>query len=120
MICRNCGNPIEPDSLFCTMCGARAETILPPEEAVARENAGVGMADVPGGFTQQSVPDMMSINEEKLPAASAGDRPATGAEEPEHNGFFGVGAFILCAVVIGLLSVSTGVFAALYFNAIGG
>ncbi len=39
-------------------------------------------------------------------------------KEPKPKTFFGVGALVICLVTIGILATSTGVFAALYINAI--
>lgn len=42
-------------------------------------------------------------------------KPASGKKKE----FFGTGAFVLCLVIIGLLSASTGIFAYLYFSLLG-
>ena len=38
---------------------------------------------------------------------------------PKPKEFFGVGAFVFCVAMIGVLAISTGVFAYLYFSQIG-
>ena len=119
MICKNCGKTMEPDSLFCPMCGARTEPILPPEAAAAS----VRETEVPASYTEDIpkpiIPDV-HITEEKCYTDSSPAVRVAEAAEKEETGFFGVGAFVLCVIVIALLSVTSGVFAALYFNAIGG
>lgn len=42
-----------------------------------------------------------------------------GTAPKKEKEFFGVGAFVLCLVVIGILAASTGVFASLYFSLLG-
>lgn len=124
MICKNCGNHIEPDSLFCNMCGARAETILPPEQIpeYSPENEELTAGYPRSQYDESGYRADVLINEEKRYTDSAQAAPVYEKEEDDQQQkyFFGVGAFILCAVMIGLLSISTGVFAALYFYAIGG
>ena len=124
MICKKCGNHIEPDALFCAMCGARADTIIPPGNIPEYSSDG---EEIPAGYSQPSYNESgyredVQINEEKryVDSAEAFRGQDKQGEHQEEKYFFGVGAFVLCAVMIGLLSVSTGVFAALYFNAIGG
>ena len=55
---------------------------------------------------------------EAAPPEAPIEQPVT-APEPKERGFFGVGAFVLCLVVIGLLAGTAGTFAFLYFSAIG-
>lgn len=126
MFCNNCGKFVENGAVFCTNCGKKMET--PPAVTEAEQAAEAA--------AQESVPvqENMPVQE----AVPANEAPRTeqslgGAYEnttyvppvmPEVNNYmnekektcFGKGALIFCLVIIGLLSISTGIFAGLYFS----
>ena len=110
MICPNCGKEIEEGAVFCPACGMKA-----PEKPI------YGME-----CTQNDHTDVVQYKaplqtgtvaaEYKAPAEYPHEPAAKKGREKEY---FGGGALALCLVVIGILAVSTGVFASLYFSAIG-
>ncbi len=141
MICKKCGRIIEDDALFCPACGinlaAHAEQHVIPEEKLsdAAETVSETVAEIKHeAVDSPEIPHPSDINAISL----AKDDPVIPTDnvtyeedktvpatmpvktEMPEKGFFGVGAFILCLCVIGLLAASAGVFAALYFTAIGG
>lgn len=94
MFCNNCGRELEENAVFCTNCGLRVEktetapTVQPAETAE------------------------QPIYEQAAPAVNY----ALPSEKEKK--YLGKGAFAFCLVVIGLLAVSTGIFAGLYFSVI--
>ena len=62
-------------------------------------------------------PDQQSYNTFAMAAAASAASKKT--EEKQNNEFFGKGAFALCVIVIALLAATAGVYAALYYSAIG-
>ncbi len=134
IFCKNCGAQLEDSVTFCTQCGIRLtkpaaptavsepkpvsepEKISDPEaEAVSAPEEGSVPETKPssaGDFVEShSAPPM---SETVLPPPvgfAAGD-------SAKEKTFFGVGALVFCLVIIGALSVATGVFAGLYFSAI--
>lgn len=120
MFCNNCGKFVENGAVFCTNCGKKMET--PPAVTEAEQAA--------EAMTQESI----SV-QEPAPAYEAphAEQTNVGAYEnttyvppvmPEVNNYmnepektyFGKGALAFCLVIIGLLSISTGIFAGLYFS----
>ncbi len=119
MYCINCGATVDEDSVFCTNCGKRikADPVVVTtdgEEAQAPE-------------TPSTEPSAPVSKPETTPAPAYSTSYAAGwdgqqiqpfvpeKEEPEKV-FFGKGALAFCLVIIGLLAISTGVFAGLYFS----
>lgn len=122
MFCRNCGKTAEENALFCTGCGARlsgpdtdtiaatvTEVMERPVDTVEmqqeqkilpEENAYTSFQTLSGTNPPPDIPEIRYT--EPLP-----EKPKT---------FFGTGALVFCLVVIGLLSISTGVFAGLFFS----
>lgn len=128
MFCNNCGKFVENGAVFCTNCGKKMET---PPAVTEAEQAAEAMA-------QESTPvQENTLVQESAPAYEAphAEQTNVGAYEsttyvppvmPEMNKYmnepektyFGKGALAFCLVIIGLLSISTGVFAGLYFSMI--
>lgn len=141
IFCKNCGAQLEDSVTFCTQCGVRLSKPAPvpaPEAAPVSEPA----------FTTEAAPiaEASPVSEpvsaaEEIPVPEA--EPASvrefvethsappmsetvlpppvgfAAEKPvKEKTFFGVGALVFCLVIIGALSIATGVFAGLYFSAI--
>ncbi|WP_215700192.1 zinc ribbon domain-containing protein [Clostridium sp. MCC353] len=82
-ICRNCGNEMRDDELFCCECGTKAETEALAPEAVLQEEA--NPADVTGE-TEAAEPFAPSEDEgisEPLPSSGQSKAPAW--EEPAAN-----------------------------------
>lgn len=119
MFCNNCGKIAENGSAFCTNCGVRLEAR--PIATKAEQTAAIAEA--------QPVQE----NEEKAAEASFTHSVNTGIYEkqepvmpyaPENIEYtgekvdFGKGALAFCLVIIGLLAISTGVFAGLYFSVV--
>lgn len=103
MICRNCGKIVESGAAFCTNCGTKlAAPIEPTEKINTADNSSFSAAASPSAF------DNDGGIYEKQPAAS----------EMSEKTYFGKGALVFCLVVIGLLAISTGVFAGLYLSAV--
>ncbi len=113
MICLKCGHTLEEDdAVFCPLCGTKVQAASAPEEAM------YGMECTQNdraGAVQYKAPVQTGSTEAEYKAAPAADI-AKPAKEKEY---FGGGALALCLVVIGILAVSTGIFACLYFSAIG-
>lgn len=97
MNCKNCGKEIETGAAFCTFCGTKVEQAA--EEPVIEEKA---------ASTQFG----SAFEQAEQPAA-----PYANGQQNEKVDF-GKGALAFCLVVIGILSISTGVFAGLYFSVI--
>lgn len=104
MNCKKCGNLIETGAAFCTYCGTRVE--YPAETPAASE------------AVQPEVKEMAengSVNEryEQIQPIIA---PVSKPQKEKVD--FGKGALAFCLVAIGILSITTGVFAGLYFSVI--
>lgn len=112
MICNKCGCRIDEGSVFCPVCGSRQsdDTVL----------TSAALAD-PTSVTKPA-PEPVPPAAASEPAHTAAPAPETARPAPRKRAkkeFFGTGAFVLCLMLILLLSASTGVFAYLYFAAIG-
>ncbi|MGN0617520.1 MAG: zinc ribbon domain-containing protein [Ruminiclostridium sp.] len=131
MFCRNCGKNAEENALFCTGCGARlsgpdtdtiaatvTEVIEKPVEAVEMQQ------QAQQAQTEQQIQQAQQVMPEQQAQPFAGENPPPVMPEiryteplPEKpKTFFGTGALVFCLVIIGLLSISTGMFAGLYFS----
>ncbi|MGN0656785.1 MAG: zinc ribbon domain-containing protein [Ruminiclostridium sp.] len=134
MFCRNCGKSAEENALFCTGCGARlsgpdtdtiaatvTEVIEKPVEAAEIQQQ--PQQTQPEQQVQQILPEEKAQPEQQA-QPFAGENPPPVMPEiryieplPEKpKTFFGTGALVFCLVIIGLLSISTGVFAGLFFS----
>lgn len=127
MFCKNCGKNAEENALFCTGCGAR---LSGPDKAAitaaVTEVIDKPVQPVEIQQIQQAQPEQQVLTEEKAHQAHtfAGENPPPVMPEiryteplPEKpKTFFGTGALVFCLVIIGLLSISTGMFAGLYFS----
>ena len=125
MFCRNCGKTAEENALFCTGCGARlsgpdADTIAatvtevmerPVETAEIQQEQQVQKV-LPEENTNTSFQTLSGTNPPPVMPEIRYTEPLP--EKPKT--FFGTGALVFCLVVIGLLSISTGVFAGLFFS----
>ena len=118
MYCINCGATVDEDSTFCTNCGKRikADPVAAAEEAPVSETAVSESAVTAEPAPTPSVPSYQtsysaSWNEQTV-------QPVVPEKESPEKVFFGKGALAFCLVVIGLLAISTGVFAGLYFSVI--
>lgn len=135
MFCKNCGKNAEENALFCTGCGARlsgpdkAVIAAAVTEVIEKPVQPVEIQQVqPEQQVQQAQqqPEQQVLPEEKVQQAQtfAGANPPPVMPEiryteplPEKpKTFFGTGALVFCLVIIGLLSISTGMFAGLYFS----
>ena len=125
MFCRNCGNTAEENALFCTGCGARlsgpdtdtiaatvTEVIEKPVEAAEMQQEQQVQKVLPEENTNTSFQTLSGTNPPPVMPEIRYTEPLP--EKPKT--FFGTGALVFCLVVIGLLSISTGVFAGLFFS----
>lgn len=104
MFCKNCGAQLEDSVTFCTQCGNRLEKPTPAAEA---------------DFSAEEVVPVSPFAETKSAPPMSGTvlpPPAAASEPVREKTFFGIGALVFCLVIIGALSISTGVFAGLYFH----
>ncbi|MBP5606549.1 MAG: zinc ribbon domain-containing protein [Ruminiclostridium sp.] len=65
----------------------------------------------------ETYPDQQAYN--TFAMAAAASAASKESAEKQKNEFFGKGAFALCVIVIALLAATAGVYAALYYSAIG-
>ncbi len=124
MYCTNCGGVIDENSIFCTSCGKRIkdEPVVTVAQQEAQDSDAVSQEKVPEEAPVQ--PAAESAEEIPMPfcasyAAGYNEQPimpfVPEKQQPEKV-YFGKGALAFCLVVIGLLAISTGVFAGLYFS----
>ncbi len=134
MFCINCGATVDDESIFCTNCGKRikADPIVTVAEQEAQTAAEAAVPEnnpaVPQNVPVQ--PEAPAITPEQpaaeIPAPSCTsytpvyNQPPVMPYVPEkpqaEKVYFGKGALAFCLVIIGLLAISTGVFAGLYFS----
>ncbi len=130
MFCKNCGAQIDDSVSFCTSCGTKiekenrpeavpaAQAIQPgaatPAQREAAASAAEGTRLEAAGPVQREEP---SAGETLLPEAGIALPPPAAVRRKEKL-FFGTGALVFCLVLIAALSISTGVFAGLYFSLI--
>ncbi|MBO5265862.1 MAG: zinc ribbon domain-containing protein [Ruminiclostridium sp.] len=127
MYCNNCGKFIDEGAAFCTNCGKRMEAAPPvtisQQEAVSAEASAV---TEPAPAAEQTNASYINYNPynsnsgiyEKTEPADPPVNEFLRAQEPPEKVDFGKGALAFCLVIIGLLAISTGVFAGLYFSLI--
>lgn len=147
MFCKNCGAQLEDSVTFCTQCGVRLskpasasvpEAVPVPEadpvpepvlttEAVSVSETVPAAEEIPVSEAEPvseaaSAPVREFVESHSAPPMSGTFLPPPvgfAAEKPvKEKTFFGVGALVFCLVIIGALSIATGVFAGLYFSAI--
>ncbi len=121
MYCNNCGKTVDNGAVFCTNCGKKLEAQPPvtmAEQAAAEEIA----------KAEEAVTEAASVSEAQQ-AAEPESSYNSGVYEKnetvppfapaaEEKTYFGKGALAFCLVIIGLLAISTGIFAGLYFSVI--
>lgn len=126
MYCRKCGARIADGVSFCTSCGERVAplAVTIEEQKIQTEQPTATAPEV----TEAPVLNENQIQNEppKNPTYTApiGQQaqstilpPVVSVEKPEKvKTDFGKGALAFCLVIIGLLAISTGVFAGLYFS----
>lgn len=120
MYCINCGATVEETSIFCTNCGKRLkeEPVVTIEEQEVQAAAEIP-AEEPASEPVQPVSSYVPPVAEPVPAWNeAVIQPVIPEKEQPEKLYFGKGALAFCLVVIGLLAISTGVFAGLYFSVI--
>lgn len=127
MFCINCGATVDDESIFCTNCGKRIKA--DPVVTVAEQEAQAAVQPA-APETEPVVPQNTPVQPEQpaaeIPAPSCTsytpvyNQPSVTPYVPEkpqaEKVFFGKGALAFCLVIIGLLAISTGVFAGLYFS----
>lgn len=141
MYCRKCGARIAEGTSFCTSCGERVAPLAvtveernfqqkqpePIQQPIIPEITPENPADTPKTAETNDTTETFVQNEPpKTPnyTAPIGQQaqttilpPVISAEKQEKvKTDFGKGALAFCLVVIGLLAISTGVFAGLYFS----
>ena len=112
--------PVSPAPAFTEETRQNVPPVMPPP-AFSREP---GSAPIPpvtpvpafNGAPRPNVPPTAPVKSPNVPPMPA--QPVRTAPKKKKE-FFGVGAFALCLVIIGLLSASTGIFAYLYFSLLG-
>ena len=134
MYCRKCGTQITEGMSFCTNCGER---VAAPAVTIEEQTAQTTAQEMP---REQPVPEAQPAAEttaaeqpepqptvQEIPAPpvqplETGNTilpPIISAAKPEKiKTDFGKGALAFCLVIIGLLAISTGVYAGLYFSLI--
>lgn len=141
IFCKNCGAQLEDSVIFCTQCGVRLtkpapssapEAIPAPEPVLTTEAAPIAEAvpvpetvpaaeEIPVSETEPA-PVRQFVESHSAPPMSETVLPPPigfAAEKPvKEKTFFGVGALVFCLIIIGALSIATGIFAGLYFSAI--
>ena len=109
MICRNCGRVLEEGELFWPDWGTKAEAVTEP---LVQDNTAASP------YSSASYTAEPQVNQYAQETYNA--QPAPAAEAPvKQKEFFGRGAFILCLIVIAILSGTAGAFAYLYFSLLG-
>lgn len=128
---------LAPETSAVPETGAVPETSVAPETGAvpgteAVPGTGAAAEEEPRVSTENRVPEESRVSEEpRFPAREFTEThsappmsgtflppPTAGAEKPaKEKTFFGIGALIFCLIVIGALSIATGVFAGLYFSA---
>jgi len=124
MFCSKCGSRLNGGGNFCQICGEKITAVTPapaPTTAELYPEPPI-IPDVP--VIPEVPADMFSEPEVFEPVYDFPEPPPTPAEEKmrreaeKEKQYFGKPALIFSLIVIGFLSISTGVFAMLYFNAV--
>lgn len=120
MYCRKCGARIADGVSFCTSCGERvAPLAVTIEEQPTVTAPEVTEAPVSNESQNQNEPPKTPVYTAPTgqQAQSTILPPVVSVEKHEKvKTDFGKGALAFCLVIIGLLAISTGVFAGLYFS----
>ncbi len=122
MFCLHCGKEVENGAVFCTNCGKRLEE-LPPVTVAEQEAAQTAESVNPVETAPQAEMIPTKSEEENTTYSFVYKRPEPAipvVPEPvkKEKTYFGTGALVFCLVVIGLLAISTGIFAGLYFSVV--
>lgn len=135
MFCINCGATVDDESIFCTNCGKRIKA--DPVVTVAEQEAQTVVQPAMETPVQSAEPENEPAVPQNPPVQS--EQPAAEIPAPSYTSYtpaynqppvmpyvpekpqaekvyFGKGALAFCLVIIGLLAISTGVFAGLYFS----
>ena len=132
MYCRKCGTQIAEGMSFCTNCGER---VVPLAVTIEEQNAqSAAVAEEPQERSATEAQTASETTDAQQSEAYAASRdipvqpleadntvlpPIIAAAKPEKTKTdFGKGALAFCLIIIGLLAISTGVFAGLYFSLI--
>lgn len=130
MYCRKCGTQIAEGMSFCTNCGERvAAPAVTIEEQTAQTTAqeqpvpeAQPAAETTAAEQPEPQPTVQEIPAPPVQPLETGNTilpPIISVAKPEKiKTDFGKGALAFCLVIIGLLAISTGVFAGLYFSLI--
>lgn len=143
MYCNSCGKFVENGAVFCTGCGKRinepVNSSVQAAVAVPELKPMETAEPVTEKKREESPLDIMAPIREELPTAPEVSAPELSGTSPMNTGlyekeppvmpyvpevnknvpektYFGKGALAFCLVIIGLLAISTGVFAGLYFS----
>lgn len=146
MYCRKCGARVAEGTSFCTSCGERIAPLAVTIEEQKFQSEQPTPAPQPTAAPEMSEPaQTVEINEtaETPKLSESVETPVQSESEPQKTPAytvptgqraqstiltpvivakekvktdFGKGALAFCLVIIGLLAVSTGVFAGLYFS----
>ncbi len=106
MNCKKCGNLIETGAAFCTYCGTRVEYAAdePVREAETKpveETAEFKTEPAFGGIYEKPQTPIV---------------PPVPMNDMNQKVDFGKGGLAFCLVIIGILAITTGIFAGLYFS----
>lgn len=146
MFCINCGATVDDESIFCTNCGKRikADPVVTVAEQEAQSVAETPVQPAMETPVQSAEPENEPAVPQNAPVqpeapAFISEQPAAEIPAPSCTSYtpaynqppvmpyvpekpqaekvyFGKGALAFCLVIIGLLAISTGVFAGLYFS----
>lgn len=134
MFCRNCGKTAEENALFCTGCGARlsgpdTDTIAATVTKVMEKPVETVEMQPQQAQPEQQIQQAQQILPEEKAQPQQQAQSFAGANPPpvmpeiryteplpeKPKIVFGTDTLVFLLVIIGLLSISTGVFAALFF-----
>lgn len=138
MFCNNCKNELEPNSAFCSYCGAKVSAPEALEAPVTPEIQTPVVPEIKDDVATEikaPVQEALTAPEVQAPVREAMPLPVPPvniapppppipykekkAKPEKEKTYFGKGALIACLVVIGILSCSTTVFATLFFTLLG-
>lgn len=109
-----------PEPVSTTEAAPIAEAIPMPEAAPVSEAVSTG-EEIPVPEAEPvSVREFVETHSAPPMSETVLPSPVgfTGGKPVKEKTFFGVGALVFCLIIIGALSIATGVFAGLYFSAI--
>ena len=118
MFCPNCGRSLDDSAMFCTYCGAKANTIAAAAPAPVSEPAPTVpepvSAPVSAPANAPTAPEPVSA---PFFAESAPVNAPVTAEQPPEK-YYTFKHIALCLAAVALMAIVAGVFAGLYFSAI--